>query len=347
MATSSGKTNVEKVVLTQCTKIGEGKITSEKQVASEKESKEAADEVQKNDDTNVGTLKDVGGTEKFETEVIGKGGLIVNEGLQDNILQEKPNNNTNITVDKTDKNNNTSDVTSPHSTEAAKVICQDSIISKNTSIQKVDETKIVQDNVPASSTCDSKKINTTPAVFNPYQKTVQQGANMHTITSAVNKQHQANWSEPGALPTNISMPTKRKTPNINVMNIGTKKDRKEKQQPQGIKLLVEGYAFHDDIIGVAHRKSNGEEAFNLTLRNMIFNKELEDVGFSVYAALRDTNKGKLDEPLKGSDGYIKYLFLSINIHHFVNTTEAHSAVVTQCEKLHSVRNFDVYTYSTL
>ena len=101
-------------------------------------------------------------------------------------------------------------------------------------------------------------------------------------------------------------------------------------------LKVEGYAFHDDIIGVAHLKHNGEEAFNLTLRNMIYNRELEDEGFSSYVILWDKSSGKKDLALLGDDQYPKYLFLSINVHHFSTTEEAAPVVVEQCEKLRSV-----------
>ena len=102
-------------------------------------------------------------------------------------------------------------------------------------------------------------------------------------------------------------------------------------------LLVEGYAFHDDIIGVAHRKDDGGEAFNLVLRNMLFNKELEDDGFSAYVALHNKSSGKDDKLLTNKDGYPKFLFLSINVHHFNSVHEAKNAVLEQCQKLQTVR----------
>jgi len=191
--------------------------------------------------------------------------------------------------------------------------------------------------VIVKNTCESKKSSSSVQIANPYLKTSQDDTARPVAIPEDTKEFGNNMRYPGTLSATISTPTKRKTPNISVMNVVSKKNKKENQQVQGIKLLLEGYAFHDDIIGVAHRKNNGEEAFNLTLRNMIFHKELEDEGFSVYATLRDASSGKLDEPLRGRDGYVKYLFLSINVHHFINTTDAHDAVITQCEKLYSVR----------
>ena len=131
-------------------------------------------------------------------------------------------------------------------------------------------------------------------------------------------------------------PHKQHSPNINIMNTSRKKGR-GLPGTGPITLLVEGYAFHDDIIGVAHRKSNGDEAFNLTLCNMIFNRELEDEGFSSYVTLRDKSSGQQDLALNGEDGYPRYLFLSINVHHYVNATEANEHVLQQCRKLQMVR----------
>ena len=131
-------------------------------------------------------------------------------------------------------------------------------------------------------------------------------------------------------------PQKQETPNINIMNTSRKKS-KNSPLSGPVTLVVEGYAFHDDIIGVSHRKSNGDEAFNLTLRNMIFNKELENEGFSSYVSLRDKSSGKEDLALNGEDGYPRYLFLSINVHHYVNAAEANEHVLEQCRNLHTVR----------
>jgi hypothetical protein len=138
---------------------------------------------------------------------------------------------------------------------------------------------------------------------------------------------------------NSSGPPKRKTENINMMNSIKKKGKNEVSRISQVRLLVEGYAFHDDIIGVAHKKTTGEEAFNLTLRNMIIDKEMEEDGFNSYVTLRDKSSGILDEPLTGTNGYCKYLFLSINVHHFSNAAEASNAVIQQCQKLQTVRIF--------
>ena len=102
-------------------------------------------------------------------------------------------------------------------------------------------------------------------------------------------------------------------------------------------LLVQGYAFHENIIGVAHRKTNGEEAFNLTLRNMIYNHELDAEGFTSYVALRDKSSGHEDKQLLGEDGYPKYLFLSINVHNFDSVEVANEPVLQQCRNMQKVR----------
>lgn len=133
-----------------------------------------------------------------------------------------------------------------------------------------------------------------------------------------------------------SMPAKRKMDSINIMNTLPKKKIMGKKHGQPLRLLVEGYAFHDDIIGVAHRRNDGEEAFNIVLRNMVFNKELEEEGFSAYVALRDKSSGKEDKLLTNDDGYPKFLFMSINAHHFNNINEANKAVIEQCQKLQAV-----------
>ena len=116
-------------------------------------------------------------------------------------------------------------------------------------------------------------------------------------------------------------------------------------------LLVEGYAFYENIIGVAHRKTNGEEAFNLTLRNMIYKHELHDEGFSSYVTLRDKSSGHEDKQLLGEDGYPKYMFLSINVHTFSTVEAANEPVLEQCCKMQQVRekhtNFSYKSYINL
>lgn len=180
-------------------------------------------------------------------------------------------------------------------------------------------------------------------VRNPYAKTsetrndVSQNA---PLIQSSKDQMKMRIAEPGRANSSdsqakASLP-KRNTEHINIMNSGQKRTKTNVQKDAQIHLLVEGYAFYDDIIGVAHKKTTGEEAFNLTLRNMIIDKELEEDGFSAYATLRDKTTGKNDEPLTGTNGYPKYLFLSINVHHFCNATEAADAVIQQCQKLHAV-----------
>lgn len=114
----------------------------------------------------------------------------------------------------------------------------------------------------------------------------------------------------------------------------------KKKVPEGkankISLHVEGYAFHDDIIGVTHVRPDGEDAYNLSLRNKIIDNTLEDRGFSSFCMLRDKTSGKDDDYLSGADGYPKYIFMSIGIHKFNDAKDASSAVLEQCKNLQEV-----------
>ena len=120
--------------------------------------------------------------------------------------------------------------------------------------------------------------------------------------------------------------------------IHTPLNRKKKRNGRegGITLKVEGYAFQDDIIGVTHIRSDGEDAFNMRLRNMIYSDSLEGVGFTSCVTLRDKNSGKEDEPLVGVDGYPRNMFMCINIHTFKDVEEASEPVLEQCQHLHDV-----------
>ena len=118
-----------------------------------------------------------------------------------------------------------------------------------------------------------------------------------------------------------------------------KNQRKIGQKDSKITLKVEGYAFQDDIIGVTHVRSDGEDAFNHTLRNMVLDGTLENNGFSSYVTLRDKNSGKMDDHLYGADGYPRYMFMSINVHSFANVEEASEPVLQQCQKLHEVSTY--------
>ena len=119
-------------------------------------------------------------------------------------------------------------------------------------------------------------------------------------------------------------------------------------------IKLEGYAFEDNIIGVALRRNNGAGYFDIPLREMILRQQLETFGFSTFVTLRDINSGMDDEPFKEHDGSCRYLFLSIGTHNFSTAAEAHSAVITQCEKLFSVsvalqnnQQFLMYSHNAL
>jgi hypothetical protein len=182
--------------------------------------------------------------------------------------------------------------------------------------------------------------------FNPYAKLPSQSQpECQTLTNKAKKSEGEypdicdgkDSNKHAGTDANATMPAKRNASSINIMNISPKKKAAISRNKDPVHLLVEGYAFHDDIIGVAHRKDDGGEAFNLVLRNMLFNKELEDDGFSAYVALRDKSSGKEDKLLTNKDGYPKFLFLSINVHHFNSANEAKDAVLQQCQKLQAVR----------
>lgn len=104
-----------------------------------------------------------------------------------------------------------------------------------------------------------------------------------------------------------------------------------------IQLELEGYAFCDNIIGVTHSVNTEDEETNVKLQNLIFRKQLEDIGFCAFVTFRDIASGKADTPLINDKGCERFLFLSMNIHHFADAQEAHKAVLIQCEKLLSVR----------
>jgi hypothetical protein len=109
------------------------------------------------------------------------------------------------------------------------------------------------------------------------------------------------------------------------------------QSTTGSKLIIEGFAFLDNIVAIRHRHSNGIDGPNLQIQYKIYNKELESHGFSDCVMLGNKSTGKQDEALFASDGSEMFLFLSMNVHHFDTPADAHSAVITQCQKFHEVR----------
>ena len=131
-----------------------------------------------------------------------------------------------------------------------------------------------------------------------------------------------------------TMPPKRR--GVRIHDGGKTKRKTMEGKTNKISLHVEGYAFHDDIIGVTHLRPDGEDAYNLSLRNKIIDNTLEDRGFSSFCMLRDKSSGKDDDYLQGTDGYPKYIFMSIGIHKFATAKEASSAVLEQCKQLQEV-----------
>ena len=167
---------------------------------------------------------------------------------------------------------------------------------------------------------------------------------MSTSTSATDNDNSDN-SQNIEAPIPQKMPVKRDGATINIMGARRNKRNNNGKNRTNITLGVEGYAFQDDVIGVAHVRSDGEDAFNMTLRNLVASEDIRDSGFSMYVTLRDKQSGKDDDHLRGKDGYPKYLFMSINIHKFSTTKEAAPAVLQQCNKLLNVRLFLVPIFS--
>ena len=106
--------------------------------------------------------------------------------------------------------------------------------------------------------------------------------------------------------------------------------------PDSTKVVIEGFAFEDNIIGLSLVKTNGDNAAHFYIQNMVATDQLNHYGLSTFAHIRDPNSGKKDEPLRDQDGYAKFIILCINIHKFNTPQEAHSAVITQCQNLYEV-----------
>jgi hypothetical protein len=70
---------------------------------------------------------------------------------------------------------------------------------------------------------------------------------------------------------------------------------------------------------------------------MILADELKDKGFTAFVSLRDKTSGKNDGPLRGADGYPRYMFMCINIHEFDSIKTADKPVKQQCENFREVR----------
>ena len=116
-------------------------------------------------------------------------------------------------------------------------------------------------------------------------------------------------------------------------------NRKKKKSPMSTNsaMRVEGYAFKDDVIGVRHLRPDGNDGFNLTLREMVVQGDIKDQGFDAFVTLRDPASGKDDDHLRGTDGYPQFMFISMANHTFQDAAEAANPVDKQCKILHEVR----------
>ena len=128
-------------------------------------------------------------------------------------------------------------------------------------------------------------------------------------------------------------PTKRKGGGLNIMTPTKKKKRGEANVPKQ-PLRVEGYAFHDNIIGIRHCKNDDEDAFNGTLRNKIMEEAFHTRNIHAFVTLRDIKSCKEDLPLQGEDGYNKIMFLNINTDVFKNLEQAHKHVIDKVQTIH-------------
>ena len=165
-----------------------------------------------------------------------------------------------------------------------------------------------------------------------------------TETSAAGSKR-ADSNETNATPTSLAR--KRNGRSTNMMSSARSKKKKKSPMAADAAMQVEGTAFRDDIIGIRHLRSDGEDAFNLTLKNMVVNDELTDKGFSAFVTLRDVTSGKNDEPLRGAEGYPQSMFLSMDRHSFENAKDAQIAVQKQCDIIRSIASnpmHNIYGY---
>ena len=130
-------------------------------------------------------------------------------------------------------------------------------------------------------------------------------------------------------------PPKRKGGGIQIMSVNKKTKKNEPVIPKQ-PLRVEGYAFHDNIIGIVHRKNDGEDAFNGTLRNKVLQEQFHDKDIHAFANIRDKSSGKSDLPLVGEDKFNKIIFLNINTEDFSTAAEAHEHVIDKVTTIHNV-----------
>lgn len=112
----------------------------------------------------------------------------------------------------------------------------------------------------------------------------------------------------------------------------------EPKKDNTTEFTIEGYAFHNNIIGVLLRRGDGKQTPDLVLRSMVRFGEIQSSSLSEFARLRDTTSGEEDKTLPADDGSPAHMFLSINVHQFDSAEQAHSAVLQLCEELYSVRN---------
>ena len=137
------------------------------------------------------------------------------------------------------------------------------------------------------------------------------------------------------IPSVMNTPSKRKGTVVSIMAVNKKKSKFEPTIPKQ-PLRVEGYAFHDNIIGITHRKNDGEDAFNGTIRQKILHEEFHEKNIHAFVTLRDTASGKDDLPLQGENKYNKIMFLNINTEVYENANDAHQHVLDKVTTVHDV-----------
>ena len=103
------------------------------------------------------------------------------------------------------------------------------------------------------------------AVVNPYKRHKSMNTEETRQQSMTTKEHNDSATERSAVMLPQWTCQKNETHQALIFSIHFQEKKTNSPQTKPTSLLVEGYAFYENIIGVAHRKTNGEEAFNLTL----------------------------------------------------------------------------------
>lgn len=101
-------------------------------------------------------------------------------------------------------------------------------------------------------------------------------------------------------------------------------------------LRVEGYAFHNNMIGIVHLKSHNTDAYNGYIFQKLRRGKLHDNHIGAFARLRDKESGKKDLPLYSTDGSPRIMFFTIDTKAFSDVYQAHNVVIDELSVFHDV-----------